>query len=39
MVVLSVPGPNGEGDSVDPFTGTLTVEVMTSREAREQLGH
>jgi hypothetical protein len=39
MVVLSVLGPNGEGDSVDPFTDTLMVEVMTSREAREQLGH
>jgi hypothetical protein len=39
MVVLSVLGPNGEGDSVDPFTVTLMVEVMTSREAREQLGH
>jgi hypothetical protein len=39
MVVLSVLGPNGEGDSVDPFTNTLMVEVMTSREAREQLGH
>jgi hypothetical protein len=39
MVVLSVGGPNGEGDSVDPFTDTLMVEVMTSREAREQLGH
>jgi hypothetical protein len=38
MVVLSVLGPNGEGDSVDPFTDTLTVEVMMSREAREQLG-
>jgi len=30
-------GPNGEGDSVDPSTDTLMVEVMTSREAREQL--
>jgi len=39
MVVLSVLGPNAEGDSVDPFTDTLMVEVMTSREAREQLGH
>ena len=39
MVVLSVLGPNGEGDSLDPFTDTLMVEVMTSREAREQLGH
>ena len=39
MVVLSVLGPNGEGDSIDPFTDTLMVEVMTSREAREQLGH
>jgi hypothetical protein len=39
MVVLSVLGPNGEGDSVDPFTDTLMVEVMTSPEAREQLGH
>jgi hypothetical protein len=39
MVVLSVLGPNGEGDSVDPFTDTLMVEVMTSREAREQLAH
>jgi hypothetical protein len=39
MVVLSVLGPNGEGDSVDPFTDTLMVEVMTSREARQQLGH
>jgi hypothetical protein len=39
MVVLSVGGPNGEGDSLDPFTDTLMVEVMTSREAREQLGH
>jgi hypothetical protein len=39
MVVLSVLGPNGEGDSVDPFTDTLMVEVMTSRQAREQLGH
>ena len=38
-VVLSVLGPNGEGDSVDPFTDTLMVEVMTSREAGEQLGH
>ena len=39
MVVLSVLGPNGEGDSLDPFIDTLMVEVMTSREAREQLGH
>ena len=39
MVVLSVLGPNGEGDSIDPFTDTLMVEVMTSREARQQLGH
>jgi hypothetical protein len=39
MVVLSVLGPNGEGDSVDPFTDTLMVEVMTSREAREEFGH
>jgi hypothetical protein len=39
MVVLSVLGPNPEGDSVDPFTDTLMVEVMTGREAREQLGH
>ena len=39
MVVLSVGGPNGEWDSIDPFIDTLTVEVMTSREAREQLGH
>jgi hypothetical protein len=39
MVVLSVLGPNGEGDSLDPFTDTLIVEVTTSREAREQLGH
>jgi hypothetical protein len=38
MVVLSVLGPNGEGDSLDPFTDTLMVEV-TSREARERLGH
>ena len=30
MVVLSVLGPNGEGDSVDPFTDTLMVEVVTS---------
>ena len=37
MVVLSMLGPNGERDSVDPFTDTLMVEVMTSREAREQL--
>jgi hypothetical protein len=27
------------GHSVDPFIDTLMVEVMTSREAREQLGH
>ena len=39
MVVLSVLGPNGEWDSIDPFIDTLMVEVMTSREAREQLGH
>jgi hypothetical protein len=39
MVVLSVLGPNGEGDSIDPFIDTLMVEVVTSREAREQLGH
>jgi hypothetical protein len=39
MVVLSVLGPSGEWHSVDPFTDTLMVEVMTSREAREQLGH
>jgi hypothetical protein len=39
MVVLSVLGPNGEGDSIDPFIDTLMVEVMTSREARQQLGH
>jgi hypothetical protein len=39
MVVLSVLGPNGERDSVDPFIDTLMVEVMTSRDAREQLGH
>ena len=39
MVVLSVLGPNGEGDSLDPFTDTLSVEVTTSREVREQLGH
>jgi hypothetical protein len=39
MVVLSVLGPNGEWDSIDPFTDTLMVEVMTSREARQQLGH
>jgi hypothetical protein len=39
MVVLSVLGANGEGDSLDPFTDTLMVEVMTSREAREQLDH
>jgi hypothetical protein len=39
MVVLSVLGPNGEGDSLDPFTDTLMVEVTTSREVREQLGH
>ncbi len=32
MVVLSVLGPNAEDDSVDPFTDTLMVEVMTSRE-------
>jgi hypothetical protein len=39
MVVLSVLGPNGEWDSIDPFIDTLMVEVTTSREAREQLGH
>jgi hypothetical protein len=39
MVVVSVLGPNGEWDSIDPFIDTLMVEVMTSREAREQLGH
>ena len=39
MVVLSVLGPNGEGDSLDPFTDTLMVEVMISHEARQQLGH
>jgi hypothetical protein len=39
MVVLSVLGPNGEGDSIDPFIDTLMVEVMTSRAARQQLGH
>jgi hypothetical protein len=39
MVVLSVLGPNGEWDSIDPFIDTLMVEVTTSRGAREQLGH
>jgi hypothetical protein len=39
MVVLSVLGPNGEWDSIDPFTDTLMVEVMTSREDRARLGH
>jgi hypothetical protein len=39
MVVLSVLGPNGEWDSIDPFIDTLMVEVTTSREVREQLGH
>ena len=39
MVVLSVLGPNGEWDSLDPFIDTLMVEVTTSREVREQLGH
>jgi hypothetical protein len=39
MVVLSVLGPNGEWDSIDPFIDTLMVEVTTSREARAQLGH
>jgi hypothetical protein len=39
MVVLSVLGPNGEWDSIDPFTDTLMVEVTTSREVRKQLGH
>jgi hypothetical protein len=39
MVVLSVLGPNREWDSIDPFIDTLMVEVTTSREAREQLGH
>jgi len=39
MVVLSVLGPNGEWDSIDPFIDTLMVEVTTSREVRAQLGH
>jgi hypothetical protein len=39
MVVLSVLGPNREWDSIDPFIDTLMVEVTTSREVREQLGH
>jgi hypothetical protein len=39
MVVLSVLGPNGEWDSLDPFIDTLMVEVTTSREVRAQLGH
>jgi hypothetical protein len=39
MVVLSVLGPNGEWDSLDPFIDTLMVEVTTSREVRQQLGH
>jgi hypothetical protein len=39
MVVLSVLGPNGEWDSLNPFIDTLMVEVTTSREVRAQLGH